>query len=108
MKKCISANLIRVIKHLYDKAIGEVLFSGSRGGWFRKIVGVRQGYLLSPTVYNIFLERIMTDAVENHEGTVSIRGRAITNLRFADDIGGLAREEELTKPPQPTAWRTVL
>ena len=28
----------------------------------------------------------MTDAVEDHLGTVSIGGRTITNLRFADDI----------------------
>ena len=38
----------------------------------------------------------MTDALEDHTGTVSIGGRTITNLRFADDIDGLAgREEEL-------------
>ena len=30
-----------------------------------------------------------------HEGTVSIGGRTITNLRFAGDIDGLAGEEEL-------------
>ena len=36
----------------------------------------------------------MTDALEDHEGTVSIGGRAVTNLRFADDIDGLAGEEE--------------
>ena len=36
----------------------------------------------------------MTDALEDHEGTVSIVGRAINNLRFADDIDGLAGEEE--------------
>ena len=36
----------------------------------------------------------MTDALEDHEGTVSIIGRTITNLRFADDIDGLAGEEE--------------
>ena len=52
----------------------------------------------------------MTNAFEDHEGTVSIGGRTIANLRFADDIDGLAGEEELanlverlTKPPQPTA-----
>ena len=39
----------------------------------------------------------MTDALENHEGTVSIGGRAIANLCFADDISGLAGEEELAK-----------
>ena len=36
----------------------------------------------------------MTDALEDHEGTVSIGGRTITNLRFAYDIDGLAEEEE--------------
>ena len=36
----------------------------------------------------------MTDALEDHEGTVSIRGRTTTNLRFADDIDGVAGEEE--------------
>ena len=36
----------------------------------------------------------MTDALEDHEGTVSTGGRTITNLRFADDIDGLAGEEE--------------
>ena len=50
----------------------------------------------------------MTDASENHEGTVSIGGTTITNLRFADDIDGLAgEEEELAQPPQSTAWRSV-
>ena len=36
----------------------------------------------------------MTDALEDHEGTVSIGGRTITNLRFADDTDGLAGEEK--------------
>ena len=36
----------------------------------------------------------MTDALEDHEGTASIGGRTITNLRFADDIDGLAGEEQ--------------
>ena len=36
----------------------------------------------------------MTVALEDHEGTVSVGGKTITNLRFADDIDGLAGEEE--------------
>ena len=40
------------------------------------------------------LETIMTDALEDYEGTVSIGGRTITNFRFADGIDGLAGEEE--------------
>ena len=36
----------------------------------------------------------MTNAIDDHEGTVSIGGRTINNLQFAYDIGGLAGEEE--------------
>ena len=36
----------------------------------------------------------MTDALEDHEDINSIGGRTITELRFADDIDGLAGEEE--------------
>ena len=40
----------------------------------------------------------MTDALEDHEGTVSIGCRTITNRRFAHDIDGLTGEkEELAK-----------
>ena len=90
----ISANLIRVIKNLYDKATSAVLFNSSIGDWFQITVGVRQGCLLSPALFNIFLERIMTHALEDHEGIVSIGSRTIIILRFADDIDGLAGEEE--------------
>ena len=53
----ISTNLIEVIKNLYNKATTAVLFNSRRGDWFRTIVGVRQGCLLSPTLFNIFLEK---------------------------------------------------
>ena len=36
----------------------------------------------------------MTDALEDHKGTVSIGGRTIIDLRVADDVDGLAGEEE--------------
>ena len=90
----ISANLVRTIEQLYDKATSAVQMNGSIGEWFRTTVGVRQGCLLSPTLFNIFLERIMSDALEEHDGKVSIGGRNITNLRFADDIDALAEEEQ--------------
>ena len=68
--------------------------NGSFGEWFRTTVGVVQRCLLSPTLFNIFLERIVSDDLEEHDGKVRIRGRNITNLRFVDDIDTLAEEEQ--------------
>ena len=73
----INANLINAIQNLYDKATSAVCFNGSTGDWFRITVGVNQGCLLSPALFNIFLERIMADALEDHKSTVSIGGRPI-------------------------------
>ena len=36
----------------------------------------------------------MCEALDDHAGSVSIRGRLITNFRFADDIVVNAEEEE--------------
>ena len=102
-------------QNLFDKTQSAVLFNGSKGEWFRTTVGVRQGCLLSPTLFNIFLERIMCVAVDDHEGSVSIGERLITNFRFADDIVVNAEEEEeagvltdrLDRITQGTKWRSV-
>ena len=41
-----------------------------------------------------FLERIMSDAFEEHDRKVSFGARNITNLWFADEIDALAEEEQ--------------
>ena len=83
----ISANLVLTT----DKATSAVQMNGSIGEWFRTTVGVKQGCLLSPILFSMYLERIMSDDLEEHNGKVSTGGR---NLRFADDIDALAEEEQ--------------
>ena len=48
----------------------------------------------SPTLFNIFLERSISDALQENNGKLSISRRTITNLRFADSIDALAEEEQ--------------
>ena len=94
----ISGKLIETIQSLYENAMSAVLVQGATGEWFHTSVGVRQGCLLSPALFNIFLEDIMTHALDNYNGTISIGGRQITNLHLADDIDGITGEEdELSK-----------
>ena len=54
----IGANLVHTNEQLYDKATTAVQMNGSTGDWFRTTVGLRQGCLLSPSLFNIFLERL--------------------------------------------------
>ena len=89
----INANLVSTIEQLYDKATSAVQMNCSKGEWFRTTVGVRQGCLSSPTLFNIFLEWITTDALEIHDEKFSIGDRNITTLRFADEIDALIEEK---------------
>ena len=55
MKKYnVSTSLIRVIENLYDKVTGAVFFNSGIGDWFRTTTGVRQGSLLSPTLFGLW------------------------------------------------------
>ena len=90
----IRANLVCTTEQLYDKATSEDQMNGSMGEWFRTTVGVRHGRFLSPTLIIIFLKWIMSDALEEHGRRVSLGGRNITNLEFADDIDAQAEEEQ--------------
>ena len=89
-----NANLIRVIENLYNKATSAVYLNGEN----RRLVQnhsrsqTRLSALTDP--FYIFCERIMTEDLEDHKGTVNIGDRTITNLRFANNIDGLARKEE--------------
>ena len=94
MKKFnISRKLIDTIQSLCEKTMCAVLVQGATGEWFGTSVGVRKECLRSSSFFNIFLEDIMTHALENYDGTISIGGRKITNLRFAGDIDGITGEE---------------
>ena len=82
----IEEGLVQVIQELYRDASSAVLLNGQIGNFFKTTVGVRQGCLLSPVLFNLFLEKIMQETLHDHHTTISIGGRPVCNLRFADDI----------------------
>ena len=96
----IEEGLIQTIEALYNTSSSAVLLNNEVGEYFKTTVGVRQGCLLSPVLFNLFLEKIMQETLHDFHSTISIGGRSTNNLRFADDIdlmgGSEAELQELT------------
>ena len=64
--------------------------------WFQIGKGVRQGYMLSPCLFNFSAEYIMQNArLDEAQAGIKIAGRNINNLRYADDTTLMAESEEL-------------
>ena len=91
----IDEELVQVIQDLYGNARIAVLLNGQKGDFFWTSAGICHGCLLSPVLFNLFVERIMQETLHGHYTSISIGGRPISNLRFADDIdlmGGTSSE----------------
>ena len=66
--------------------------------WFQIGKGVRQGYILSPCLFNLYAEHIMRNAALDEAQTgIKIARRNINNLRYADDSTLMAESEEELK-----------
>ena len=100
-------HLIEIIQALYQDATSAVLLNNNRGDFFKTTVGVRQGCLLSPVLFNIYLENIMQETLFDFHTSITIGGRPICNLRFADDIdlmgGSEAELQDLTTRLEETS-----
>jgi hypothetical protein len=47
--------------------------------------GVQQGRILSPLLFNLYSEEIISKALEEAEEGIVINGKNINNLRYSDD-----------------------
>ena len=64
--------------------------------WFQIRKGVPQGCILSPYLFNLYVEYTMrNDGLEEARAGIKIAGRNINNLRYADDTTLMAEREEL-------------
>ena len=66
--------------------------------WFKIGKGVCQGCILSPRLFNLYIEHIMRNAVlDESQAGVKIAGRNINNLRYTDDTTLMAVSEDELK-----------
>ena len=92
--------LVQVIQALYEHSSSAVLLNKQLGELFQTTVGVRQGCLLSTVLFSLFQEEITHETLQDYHTSISIGGRPLCNLQFADNIdimGGSCNElQDLT------------
>ena len=66
--------------------------------WFQIGKGICQGCILSPCLFNLYVEYIMRNAgLDEEKPGIKIARRNINNLRYADDMTFMAESEEELK-----------
>ena len=66
--------------------------------WFQIGKGVRQGYILSPCLFNLYAEYIMQNTgLDESQAGIKTARRNINDLRYADDTTFMAKSKEELK-----------
>ena len=88
-------HLTCLLRNLYAGQEATVRIGHGTMGWFQIGKGVRQGCILSPCLFNLYVEYIMQNARLNEaQAAIKIAMRNINNLRFLDDATLMAESKD--------------
>ena len=91
-------HLTCLLRNLYAGQEATVRTGHGTTHWFQIGKGVCQGCILSPCLFNLYAEYIMRNAgLEETQAGLTIAGRNINNLRYADDTTLMEESEEELK-----------
>ena len=94
----IADQLICLLRNLYAGQEATVRTGHVGTDWFQIGKRVRQGCILSPSLFNLYAEYIMRNAgLEETQAGIKIARRNINHLRYADDTTLMAESEEELK-----------
>ena len=97
-EKGIPDHLTCLLRNLYASQEATVRTGHGTTDLFKIGKGVCQGCILSPSLFNLYAEYIMTNAgLEEAQARIKIARRNINNLRYADDTTLMAENEEELK-----------
>ena len=89
-------HLTCLLRNLYAGQEATVRTGHGTTDWFQIGKGLRQGYILSPCLFDLYAEYIMRNTgLEEAQAGIKIARRNINNLRYADDTTLMEESEEL-------------
>ena len=80
----VGKRLLALMKNVSERSEMAVRFANDLGEWFKAEMGTKQGDPISPTSFIVLLERALMTL--EGDASVTMNGRAVDNLKFADDI----------------------
>jgi hypothetical protein len=80
----------RVLRTLYSKCEVAVRVGSVADDWYEEFVGVREGCVVSPLLFAIYINGLPALLDEGGGGSVKVGGTVIRCLMFADDVVMLA------------------
>ena len=87
-----------LLRNLYTGQEVTVRTGHGSTDWFQIRKGVHQGCILSPCLFNLHVEYIMRNAgLDEAQAKISIAGKNINNLRYADDTTFMVESKEELK-----------
>ena len=87
-------HLTCLLRNLYAGQEATVGTGHGTRDWFQTGKGVRQGFILSPCLFNLYAEYIMRNAwLEEAPAGIKIARRNINNLRYLDDTTLMAERK---------------
>ena len=91
-------HLTCLLRNLYAGQEATVKTGHWTTDWFQIGKEVRQGYILSPCLFNLYAEYIMRSfGLDDTQAGIKIARRNINNLRYAEDITVMVESEEELK-----------
>ena len=91
-------HLTCLLRNLYVGPKATVRTGHGITDWFQTRKGVRQGYILLPSLFNLYAEYIMRNAgLDEIQAGIKLTRRNINQLRHADDTTLIAESEEELK-----------
>ena len=91
-------HLTCLLRNLYAGQEATVRTGHGTTDWFQIGKGVHQDCILSPCLFNLYVEYITRNAgLEEAQAGIKIAWKNINNLRYADDTTLMAKSEEELK-----------
>ena len=91
-------HLTCLLRNLYAGQEATVRTGHGTTDWFQIRKGVRQGCILSPCLFNLYVEYIMQNGkLDEAQAGIKIAGRNINNFIYADDTTLMAESKEELK-----------